>query len=242
MNLEEGLKKGLQIYAEGCLSSQYNMNMKDYTYELDFERNWVEFRMPHEPHNSRWLWSSFYSDINEIKDFLNSYVKDNFGDFVKEAFLEAKNEKLYGADIYGKIQAEIIRAEKSAIVYDIEKLKIKYPDIAGNILKANETGKMEVVFNDKELEIIKAEFDKTVAEYKRTDMLKNKADKIKKELEYVNNPNRYIDICNPYRDKTLAYPLIEYLNIMASQAGFDNYEDMLNEGFSVDYSGEYLKE
>jgi hypothetical protein len=115
MNLEEGLKKGLQIYAEGCLSSQYNMNMKDYTYELDFERNWVEFRMPHELHNSRWLWSSFYSDINEIKDFLNSYVKDNFGDFVKEAFLEAKNEKLYGADIYGKIQAEIIRAEKDGV-------------------------------------------------------------------------------------------------------------------------------
>lgn len=115
MNLEEGLKKGLQIYAEGCLSSQYHMNMKDYTYELDFERNWIEFRMPHEPHNSRWLWSSFYSDINEIKDFLNSYVKDNFGDFVKEAFLEAKNEKLYGADIYGKIQAEIIRAEKDGV-------------------------------------------------------------------------------------------------------------------------------
>lgn len=148
----------------------------------------------------------------------------------------------YQVNFYGIEIDDNFKVIVSAIVYDIEKLKIKYPDIAGNILKANETGEMEVAFNNKELEIIKAEFDKTVTEYKRTDMLKNKADKIKKELEYVNNPNRYIDICNPYRDKTLAYPLIEYLNIMASQAGFDNYEDMLNEGFSVDYSGEYLKE
>lgn len=73
--------------------------------------------MPDEPHNSSWLWSSYFSDINEIKDFLNKSVTDSyrFGDFVKEAFLEAKIEKLYGADIYGKIQAEIIRAEKMVL-------------------------------------------------------------------------------------------------------------------------------
>ena len=47
---------------------------------------------------------------------------------------------------------------------------------------------------------------------------------------------------NSYRDKSIAYPLAEYLDIKASQSGFDNYEDMLNEGLSIDYSGDYLKD
>lgn len=157
-------------------------------------------------------------------------------------YTDAWHNDAYHVNFYGVETNDKFKVIVTVNVYDTEELKLRYPDVAGNILKISEAGEMEVAFNDKELEIIKAEFDKTVAEYKRTDMLKNKADKIKKELEYVNNPNRYIDICNLYRDKTLAYPLIEYLNIMASQAGFDNYEDMLNEGFSVDYSGEYLKE
>ena len=125
-------------------------------------------------------------------------------------------------------------------VYDTEELKIRYPDVAGNILKISDAGEMEVAFNDKELEIIKAEFDKTVAEYKRAD--NTKRDRIKKELEYIRNPNRYIDVYNSYRDKSIAYPLAEYLDIKASQSGFDNYEDMLNEGLKIDYSGEYIKE
>ena len=118
MNLKEGLKKGIDIYVNEYFKLELGMNIKDYTYELDFEKNWVEFHMPDEPHNSSWLWSSYFSDINEIKDFLNKSVTDSyrFGDFVKKAFLEAKIEKLYGADIYGKIQAEIIRAEKDGVV------------------------------------------------------------------------------------------------------------------------------
>ena len=117
MNLEEGLKKGINIYANEYLKLELGMNIADYTDELDFEKNWVEFHMPHEPHNSSWLWSSYFSDINEIKDFLNKSVTTSyrFGDFVKEAFLEAKNEKLYGTDVYGKIQAEIIRAEEDGV-------------------------------------------------------------------------------------------------------------------------------
>ena len=117
MNLKEGLKKGIDKYVNEYFKLELGMNIKDYTYELDFEKNWVEFHMPDEPHNSSWLWSSYFSDINEIKDFLNKSVTDSyrFGDFVKEAFLEAKIEKLYGADIYGKIQAEIIRAEKDGV-------------------------------------------------------------------------------------------------------------------------------
>lgn len=117
MNLKEGLKKGIDIYVNEYFKLELGMNIKDYTYELDFEKNWVEFHMPDEPHNSSWLWSSYFSDINEIKDFLNKSVTDSyrFGDFVKKAFLEAKIEKLYGADIYGKIQAEIIRAEKDDV-------------------------------------------------------------------------------------------------------------------------------
>ena len=43
MNLEEGLKKGIDIYANEYLKSISGMNIKDYTYELDFERNWIEF-------------------------------------------------------------------------------------------------------------------------------------------------------------------------------------------------------
>lgn len=100
MNLEEGLK------------SISGMNIKDYTYEQDFKDDMILFIMPHDSH-----WDNYFSDIDEIRDFLNKSVTDNyrFGDFVKDAFLEAKNEKLYGTDIFGKIQAEIIRAEEDGV-------------------------------------------------------------------------------------------------------------------------------
>lgn len=75
MNLKEGLKKGIDIYVNEYFKLELGMNIKDYTYELDFEKNWVEFHMPDEPHNSSWLWSSYFSDINEIKDFLLSIYK-----------------------------------------------------------------------------------------------------------------------------------------------------------------------
>ena len=96
MNLEEGLKKGIDIYVNEYLKLELDINIANYTYELDFEKNWVEFHMPHELHNSSRLWSNYFSDINEIRDFLNKSVTNSyrFGDFVKEAFLEAKNKKL----------------------------------------------------------------------------------------------------------------------------------------------------
>ncbi len=110
MNLEEGLKKGIDIYANEYLKSISGMNIKNYTYELDFKDDMICFNLPYES-------VSYFSDINEIRDFLNKSVTDSyrFGDFVKEAFLEAKNGKLYGSDIYGKIQAEIIRAEEDGV-------------------------------------------------------------------------------------------------------------------------------
>ena len=88
------------------------MNIKDFTYKLDFKDDMILFIMPHDSH-----WDNYFSDIDEIRDFLNKSVTDSyrFGDFVKEAFFESKNEKLYGADIYGKIQAEIIRAEEDGV-------------------------------------------------------------------------------------------------------------------------------
>lgn len=111
MNLEEGLQKGIDIYANKYLKFISGMNIKDYTYELDFKDDMILFIMPHDSH-----WDNYYSDIDEIRDFLNKSADNyRFGDFVKEAFLEAKNEKLYGADIYGKIQAEIIRAEEDGV-------------------------------------------------------------------------------------------------------------------------------
>ena len=157
-------------------------------------------------------------------------------------YTDTCHNDIYQVNFYGVESKDNFKVIVTVAVYDTEELKLRYPDVAGNILKISEAGEMEIAFNDKELEIIKAEFDKTVNEYKRIDNEMSREDRIKKELEYIRNPDRYIDICNPYRDKTIAYPLAEYLDIKASQNGFDDYEDMLNEGFSIDYSGEYLKE
>lgn len=155
-------------------------------------------------------------------------------------YTDAWHNDTYQVNFYGVESKDNFKVIVTANVYDTEELKLRYPNVAENILKISETGEMEVTFNDKELEIIKAEFDKTVNEYKRAD--NTKRDRIKKELEYIRNPNRYIDVYNSYRDKSIAYPLAEYLDIKASQSGFDDYEDMLNEGLKIDYSGEYIKE
>lgn len=152
-------------------------------------------------------------------------------------YTDAWHNDTYQISFYGIETNDDFKVIVTVNVYDTEELKIRYPDVAGNILKISDAGEMEVTFNDKELEIIKTEFDKTVAEYKRC-----KEGKIKGELQYIRNPNRYIDVYNSYKDKTIAYPLAEYLDIKASQSGFDNYEDMLNEGLKIDYSGEYIKE
>lgn len=152
-------------------------------------------------------------------------------------YTDAWHNDTYQISFYGVESKDNFKVIVTVNVYDTEELKIRYPDVAGNILKISDAGEMEVAFNDKELEIIKAEFDKTVAEYKRC-----KEGKIKGELQYIKNPNRYIDVYNSYKDKSIAYPLAEYLDIKASQSGFDDYEDMLNEGLKIDYSGEYIKE
>lgn len=146
----------------------------------------------------------------------------------------------YQVNFYGVKSKDNFKVIVTVIVQDTEELKLRYPDVAENILKISEAGEAEVAFNDKELEIIKAEFDKTINEYKRADNIRK--DRIKKELEYIKNPNRYIDVYNSYKDKSIAYPLAEYLDIKALQSGFDSYEDMLNEGLSIDYSGDYLKD
>ena len=156
-------------------------------------------------------------------------------------YTDAWHNDTYQVNFYGVETNDKFKVIVTVNVYDTEELKLRYPDVAGNILKISDAGKMEVAFNDKELEIIKAEFDKTVNEYKRAD--NEKKDRIKKELEYIKNPNRYINIYNSYRDKSIAYPLAEFLDMRASQSGFDDYEDMLNEGFSIDYrDGDFLKE
>lgn len=166
-------------------------------------------------------------------------------------YTDARHNDAYQVNFYGVETNDNFKVIVTVNVYDTEELKLRYPDVAGNILKISDAGETEVAFNDKELEIIKAEFDKTVNEYKRKDNVMSKEDRIKeerkeerikRELEYIRNPNRYIDVYNSYRDKSIAYPLAEYLDIKASQSGFDNYEDMLNEGLNIDYSGEYIKE
>ena len=188
----------------------------------------------------------------DLLDFINLMEDENTGEkmlylyetdeLTKAAgiYTDAWHNDMYQVNFYGVESKDNFKVIVTANVYDIEKLEIRYPDVAGNILKINDAGEMEVTFNDKELEIIKAEFDKTVNEYKRAD--NTKKNRIKKELEYIKNPNRYIDVYNSYRDKSIAYPLDEYLDIKASQSCFDNYEDMLNEGLSIDYSGDYLKD
>lgn len=186
-----------------------------------------------------------FSDLTEDEDIgektLYLYETD---ELTKAAgiYTDAWHDDTYQVNFYGVETNDDFKVIVAVTVYDTEELKLRYPDVAGNILKISEAGEMEVAFNDKELEIIKAEFDKTIAEYKRIDNKINRENRIKKELEYIRNPNRYIDVYNSYRDKSIAYPLAEYLDIKASQSGFDNYEDMLNEGLSIDYSGDYLKD
>lgn len=186
-----------------------------------------------------------FSDLTEDEDIgektLYLYETD---ELTKAAgiYTDAWHNDTYQVNFYGVETNDDFKVIVAVTVYDTEELKLRYPDIAGNILKISDAGEMEVALNDKELEIIKAEFDKTIAEYKRIYNKINRENRIKKELEYIRNPNRYIDVYNSYRDKSIAYPLAEYLDIKASQSGFDNYEDMLNEGLKIDYSGEYLKE
>ncbi len=180
-----------------------------------------------------------FFDLTEDEDETKTLYLVETNELTKAAgiYTDAWHNDTYQISFYGVETNDDFKVIVTATVYDTEELKIRYPDVAGNILKISDAGEMEVAFNDKELEIIKAEFDKTVNEYKRC-----KEEKIKGELEYIRNPNRYIDVYNSYRDKSIAYPLAEYLDIKASQSGFDNYEDMLNEGLKIDYSGEYIKE
>lgn len=180
-----------------------------------------------------------FFDLTEDEDETKTLYLVETNELTKAAgiYTDAWHNDTYQISFYGVETNDDFKVIVTATVYDTEELKLRYPDVAGNILKISDAGEMEVTFNDKELEIIKAEFDKTVNEYKRC-----KEEKIKGELEYIRNPNRYIDVYNSYRDKSIAYPLAEYLDIKASQSGFDNYEDMLNEGLKIDYSGEYIKE
>ena len=41
------------------------MNIKGYTYELDFKDGMILFIMSHDP-----FWHNYYSDIDEIRDFI----------------------------------------------------------------------------------------------------------------------------------------------------------------------------
>ena len=185
-----------------------------------------------------------FSDLTEDEDIgektLYLYETD---ELTKAAgiYTDAWHDDTYQVNFYGVETNDDFKVIVAVTVYDTEELKLRYSDIAGNILKISDAGEMEVAFNDKELEIIKAEFDKTVNEYKRVDNAKR--DRIKKELEYIRNPNRYIDVVDTYTNKTIACPLAEFLDMRASLSGFDDYEDMLNEGFSIDYKdGDFLKE
>ncbi len=226
-NLVESIQK--EAYREGFKAAEEKFNTKNHSIgEVRITPDSLDF-----------------SDLTEDEDIgektLYLYETD---ELTKAAgiYTDAWHNDTYQVNFYGVETNDDFKVIVAVTVYDTEELKLRYPDIAGNILKISDAGEMEVALNDKELEIIKAEFDKTIAEYKRIYNKINRENRIKKELEYIRNPNRYIDVYNSYRDKSIAYPLAEYLDIKASQSGFDNYEDMLNEGLKIDYSGEYLKE
>lgn len=224
-NLVESIQK--EAYREGFKAAEEKFNtMNPSIGEVHITPDSLEF-------------INLMEDENTGEKMLYLYETD---ELTKAAgiYTDAWHNDTYQISFYGVESKDNFKVIVTANVYDTEELKLRYPDVAGNILKISETGEMEVAFNDKELEIIKTEFDKTVAEYKRVDNAKK--DRIKKELEYIRNPNKYIDVYNSYRDKSIAYPLAEYLDIKASQSGFDNYEDMLNQGLKIDYSGEYIKE
>lgn len=220
-NLVESIQK--EAYREGFKAAEEKLNTKNPSIG--------EIRITPDAIN--------FFDLTEDEDETKTLYLVETNELTKAAgiYTDAWHNDTYQISFYGIETNDDFKVIVTATVYDTEELKIRYPDVAGNILKISDAGEMEVTFNDKELEIIKTEFDKTVAEYKRC-----KEGKIKGELQYIKNPNRYIDVYNSYKDKTIAYPLAEYLDIKASQSGFDNYEDMLNEGLKIDYSGEYIKE
>jgi hypothetical protein len=220
-NLVESIQK--EAYREGFKAAEEKFNTKNPSIS--------EVRITPDAIN--------FFDFTEDEDETKTLYLVETNELTKAAgiYTDAWHNDTYQISFYGIETNDDFKVIVTATVYDTEELKIRYPDVAGNILKISDAGEMEVTFNDKELEIIKTEFDKTVAEYKRC-----KEGKIKGELQYIKNPNRYIDVYNSYKDKTIAYPLAEYLDIKASQSGFDNYEDMLNEGLKIDYSGEYIKE
>ena len=220
-NLVESIQK--EAYREGFKAAEEKFNTKNPSIG--------EIRITPDAIN--------FFDLTEDEDETKTLYLVETNELTKAAgiYTDAWHNDTYQISFYGIETNDDFKVIVTATVYDTEELKIRYPDVAGNILKISDAGEMEVAFNDKELEIIKAEFDKTIAEYKRC-----KEGKIKGELQYIRNPNRYIDVYNSYKDKSIAYPLAEYLDIKASQSGFDDYEDMLNEGLKIDYSGEYIKE
>lgn len=224
-NLVESIQK--EAYREGFKAAEEKFNTKNPSIgEVRITPDLLEF-------------INLMEDENTGEKMLYLYETD---ELTKAAgiYTDAWHNDTYQISFYGVETNNDFKVIVTANVQDTEELKLRYPDVAGNILKISDAGEMEVAFNDKELEIIKTEFDKTVNEYKRADNAKK--DRIKKELEYIRNPNKYINVYNSYRDKSIAYPLAEYLDIKASQSGFDNYEDMLNQGLKIDYSGEYIKE
>lgn len=90
-------------------------------------------------------------------------------------YTDTCHNDIYQVNFYGVESKDNFKVIVTVAVYDTEELKLRYPDVAGNILKISDAGEMEVAFNDKEIEIIKTEFDKTVAEYKRADNTKRRS-------------------------------------------------------------------
>ena len=84
-------------------------------------------------------------------------------------YTDAWHGDTYQVNFYGIETNDDFKVIVAVTVYNTEELELRYTDIAGNILKISEAEEAKVAFNDKELEIIKDEFDKTVAEYKRAD-------------------------------------------------------------------------
>mgnify|MGYP000786710671 CR=1 FL=1 len=98
-----------------------------------------------------------FSDLTEDEDIgektLYLYETD---ELTKAAgiYTDAWHDDTYQVNFYGVGTNDDFKVIVAVTVYDTEELKIRYPDVAGNILKISDAGEMEVAFNDKELEIL----------------------------------------------------------------------------------------
>ena len=92
-----------------------------------------------------------FFDLTEDEDETKTLYLVETNELTKAAgiYTDAWHNDTYQISFYGIETNDDFKVIVTATVYDTEELKLRYPDVAGNILKISEAGEMEVTFNDK---------------------------------------------------------------------------------------------